>query len=205
MPVTQRHAARSGSRNLRHARRASSHHVLRTVGLVMTAVVAFGVTGAAAAYSQLQGNITGVDVDNLLGNDRPTPITTPDPSDPNKGLPVNILILGSDTREGQAIKDDGTKGQRSDTTIVLHISADRQRDRRSAPEVRERRAIRLIDWDLDTMWKARLRRGGKREEIQFGKCVEVRLAHGIDQRVRIDHAIEARAFRKAQHRGELRR
>lgn len=101
--------------------------MLRTLGLVMTAVVAFGVTGAAAAYSQLQGNITGVNIDGLLGDDRPDQITTPDPDDPNKGLPVNILVMGSDTREGQAISDDGTEGQRSDTTIVLHISADRQR------------------------------------------------------------------------------
>src|SRR5690606_13051150 len=82
--------------------------------------------GAATAYSRLQNNIESADVEHLLGERPPEP--TPDPDDPNAGTPVNILVLGSDTREGNSgVASDDVDGQRSDTTIVMHISADRQR------------------------------------------------------------------------------
>lgn len=48
------------------------------------------------------------------------------------GAPINIVLMGSDTREGKGnsgkygSKDD-IAGARSDTTIILHISGDRQR------------------------------------------------------------------------------
>ena len=85
-------------------------------------------TGAATAYVRLQNNIQGVDIEHLLGDDRPEAVATPDPDDPNQGMPVNILVLGTDSREGsEAVVADGEEGQRSDTTIVMHISADRQR------------------------------------------------------------------------------
>lgn len=101
---------------------------MRGVALAVTAVLAFGVVGAATAYTHLQGNITSANVEHLLG-ERPTPVVTPDPDDPNKGMPVNILVMGSDTRQGSEslVTDPGLEGQRSDTTIVVHISADRQR------------------------------------------------------------------------------
>lgn len=102
--------------------------MLRGVALTVTAVMAFGVVGAATAYTHLQGNITSADVEHLLG-DRPTPVVTPDPEDPNQGMPVNILVMGSDSREGSEalVTDPGQEGQRSDTTIIVHISADRKR------------------------------------------------------------------------------
>ncbi len=111
-----------------HADAPRRHPALRAVALTVTAVLAFGVVGAATAYTHLQGNITSADVEHLLG-DRPTPVVTPDPEDPNQGMPVNILVLGSDTREGSEdlVTDPGQEGQRSDTTIVVHISADRDR------------------------------------------------------------------------------
>src|SRR5665647_2414651 len=81
----------------------------------------------ATAYSRLQGNIETADVEELLGGFRP-PEPTPDPTDPNAGTPVNILVLGSDTREGnESYTTDDVDGERADTTIVLHISADRSR------------------------------------------------------------------------------
>jgi len=43
------------------------------------------------------------------------------PADPDQGRPVNILLLGSDSRE----KDDAGDG-RSDTIMMLHLSADRK-------------------------------------------------------------------------------
>ena len=44
------------------------------------------------------------------------------------GDPLNILVMGSDTRAGagNAIDNESEVGRRSDTTILLHISADRK-------------------------------------------------------------------------------
>lgn len=123
--VTIRHAASSRPRAVRHARTHGSHGVLRGIALTTTALLAFAGSGMAAAYTQLQSNIQSEDVTELLG-DRPTP--TPDPDDPNAGQAVNILLMGSDVRDGANAEIGGeVEGMRSDTTIVLHISADRSR------------------------------------------------------------------------------
>lgn len=126
--MPSRHAAHP--RVARHARRPESHRLLRGTTLALTAVLAFGVTGAATAYTQLQGNIRSADVTDLLGPDRPTPSATgtPDPDDPNAGQALNILLIGSDVRDGENAAIGGeVEGMRSDTTIVMHVSADRSR------------------------------------------------------------------------------
>ncbi|MGO1174297.1 MAG: LCP family protein, partial [Actinomycetaceae bacterium] len=93
------------------------------------AVVAVGIGAVAAMYNDLQGNITTEDVTHLLDeNDRPT--AHEDPNDPNAGEAMNILLLGSDTREGANSAQGGeseVEGMRSDTTMIVHISSDRQR------------------------------------------------------------------------------
>jgi LCP family protein required for cell wall assembly len=125
--VTIRHAAPSGPRPARHSRSARTHHALRGAALVATAVLAFGVAGGAAAYTRLQGNIKSADVTSLLGA-RPTQAPPANPNDPSAGRAVNIVLIGSDTRSGQDAAIGGAvAGMRSDTTIVLHISADRTR------------------------------------------------------------------------------
>ncbi|NMM17444.1 MAG: LCP family protein [Cellulomonas sp.] len=125
--MTTHHAAAPGPRTARHSRSVRTHHALRGVALVVTAVLAFGIAGVASAYTRLQGNIESADVTSLLG-DRPTKAPPANPNDPNAGKAVNILLIGSDVRTG----DNGTiggvvSGMRSDTAIVLHISADRSR------------------------------------------------------------------------------
>jgi anionic cell wall polymer biosynthesis LytR-Cps2A-Psr (LCP) family protein len=65
-------------------------------------------------YSDLNGNIHGVDLDKAIGDDRPEKL-------PTSGQ--NILVLGSDSRSG-ANADLGTgkvSGARSDTALVMHI------------------------------------------------------------------------------------
>ncbi|ARK04802.1 hypothetical protein B8281_08740 [Cellulosimicrobium sp. TH-20] len=133
MPVTPRSraqnrsaAASRPSRGPAHARRQRTHRVARSVGLVATAVLAFGAVGGASALSNIQGNITSSSALDLL-DDRPAQ-TTPDPSDPNAGKPLNILVMGSDARGGENGHDvEGVEGMRSDTTILVHVSADRSR------------------------------------------------------------------------------
>lgn len=105
----------------------------RGLGMKITAVVAlslliFGVSGFAFAANRLQGNITvSNDISQLLT--APTVSATPaDPNDPNAGQALNILILGSDVRDG-GVDDSGVKvsGMRADTTLIAHISGDRSR------------------------------------------------------------------------------
>lgn len=98
------------------------------VALATVAALSFGATGAATAYIRLENNIETHDVTALLGEDRPVRTEPVDPTDPNAGRALNILLMGSDVRDGAnaAIGGD-VEGMRSDTTIVLHISADRQR------------------------------------------------------------------------------
>jgi len=104
-----------------------THHVFRGIALTLAAVVVFGASGVAAVAAKLNGNMNKVDVSALV---QPIPATTkaPDPDDPNAGQAVNILILGSDQRDGENGEIGGNvEGMRSDTTMVLHISADRSR------------------------------------------------------------------------------
>ncbi|NMR20854.1 LCP family protein [Cellulomonas fimi] len=102
--------------------------MLTGVALAVVALLAFGVTGAATAYTKLQGNIESADITDLLGKDRPTPAAEPDPDDPNAGRALNILLMGSDDRSGENAEIGGeVEGMRSDTTILMHVSADRQR------------------------------------------------------------------------------
>ena len=87
---------------------------------IVAAVVAGVLVVAAAAgvvWWRLEGNITRVDVSGDLSDERP--------SEPEG--PLNILLIGSDTREGQGTSDEGSvSGARSDTTLIAHLSGDRQ-------------------------------------------------------------------------------
>ncbi len=97
---------------------------MRAAILTAVAVVLAVVLGSLFAYRQLDGNITALDTEGLLGSDRPEKVV--DESEPLE--PLNILLLGSDTREG--IGNAGIGGDSpglSDTTILLHLSADRER------------------------------------------------------------------------------
>lgn len=71
--------------------------------------------GAVIAYKHFEGNITTTDF-----------IPGPRPAEEVKG-PINVLVMGSDTREGANGKGIGgaTPGL-SDTTILLHLSANRK-------------------------------------------------------------------------------
>ena len=125
--MTSRHAAVQRPRAARHARRLRAHGTLRGIALGVVAVVIFGASGVAAVAAKLNGNLDKVDVSALVAP-MPTPSKAPDPDDPNAGQAVNILILGSDQRDGVNAEIGGkAEGMRSDTTMVLHISADRSR------------------------------------------------------------------------------
>ncbi|MER5275829.1 LCP family protein [Streptomyces sp. NPDC002809] len=88
---------------------------------LLVLVIAAGGTGYWL-YSQLDGNIKGVDIDKALGDDRPEKL-------PTSGQ--NLLVLGSDSRAGAENKELGgggsVSGARSDTAMVVHIPEGRSR------------------------------------------------------------------------------
>jgi LCP family protein required for cell wall assembly len=93
--------------------------------MTLVAVLSLGAAGAATAVTQLTGNIDTVEM-GALGSDRPKVVL---PEDPNAGTPLNIVVMGSDSRDGDndALAGGGEIGARSDTTMVMHISGDRSR------------------------------------------------------------------------------
>lgn len=102
------------------------------MALTALALVSFGATAAATAWYRLEGNIETHDISALVDEVTPPPtgsITTQhDPNDANAGRALNLLVMGSDVRSGEnAVLGGDEEGMRSDTTIVVHISADRTR------------------------------------------------------------------------------
>lgn len=125
-PDAARHASAARPTTVRHARTHHTGRILRGTALVTVAILAFGGTAAYSVYAKLNGNINRVDVSGLIGP-RPTP--SEGGKDPNAGKDVNILLIGSDSREGENGQIGGqvATSMRSDTTLVMHISADRSR------------------------------------------------------------------------------
>jgi LCP family protein required for cell wall assembly len=104
----------------RHGRLARRHPVRRIVGYValgLTVVLVATVGVLGVSFLQLQGDIETVD----LGGDPP-------PAFAEQQGGFNILLVGSDSREGQGSVDDGyTGGALNDVTMLLHVSEDHQR------------------------------------------------------------------------------
>lgn len=113
--------ASAARRRGRRRGRPASHHtiakVLTSSLLVLGLITGLGVT---YLYQRLNGNIGFNDVAGQLEN-RPDAVDFEGPQDP-----LNILVMGSDSREGQGNALDSEGGGGSDTTILMHLSADRR-------------------------------------------------------------------------------
>ncbi|MBW1601122.1 LCP family protein [Streptomyces sp. JJ66] len=104
----------------RRQRRSGRRRIGRTVGIAL-AVLLLGTAGAGYwAYRSLDGNLTSVDLEQALGDDRPEKA-------PAARGATNLLVLGSDSRAGDnAELDSGVvAGARADTALVVHIPEDR--------------------------------------------------------------------------------
>lgn len=95
-------------------------HTVGRVVLVSSLVLAL-VTGLGVVflYRYLNSNIETTDLAAL--EDRPEKVYR------GNGEPLNILVMGDDTRAGAANAIDQETGGGSDTTILVHLSADRTR------------------------------------------------------------------------------
>ncbi|MDJ1135214.1 LCP family protein [Streptomyces iconiensis] len=94
--------------------RTGRQRAVRVAVWSVAGAVVLGGTGLGFVYFKLDGNISGVDINAALGTDRPQDV-------PNGSM--DLLVLGSDTREGDNAKygeDQG--GARSDTAMIVHIN-----------------------------------------------------------------------------------
>lgn len=126
--------ADSPPRHLLHRR--TTNRALRAVALTLSFVLLFGTTALGIAYSRLNSSLTTHDINDILASARPSTsssaASSSSVSDPSAGKALNIVVIGSDSREGENDIDGGgasgaTGGMRSDTTMLVHISADRSR------------------------------------------------------------------------------
>jgi LCP family protein required for cell wall assembly len=99
-------------------RRSRRRRVLKGIGIGFLVLVVVGATFVVVLYKHLEGNITGISMGQV--GDSPS---KPKVSGPQE--PLNVLIMGSDDRKGTNIGGE-TPGL-SDTTILLHLSANRKR------------------------------------------------------------------------------
>lgn len=107
----------------RRRRRGSKRHVVAKV-IVATFVVLSMATGLGVVFfaRQLNDNLTVLDLTEQIP-DRPEKKLSKLPKEP-----INILVMGSDDRDGEGNNIDGLTGggARSDTTLLFHLSADRE-------------------------------------------------------------------------------
>lgn len=110
--------------------------MLRLVATVLVGALTFVGGGAFAVYTNFASNVGGgLDIDALRSDAPQDPEQTAAPedekaADPRAGQALNILLIGSDSRDGdenQAIGGGNETGARSDTTLLMHIPADRSR------------------------------------------------------------------------------
>ena len=103
------------ARPTRHRR-----HVWLTVALTQAVLAALTVGGVTYAYGTLNNNIG--DGESISHQTTKAAVADAGPKEP-----LNILVLGSDSRSGDGNDIDGLGdiGERADTTILLHVSADR--------------------------------------------------------------------------------
>ena len=98
-------------------RRGRRRKVLIWTASITAGVVALAAAGVFLVYRHLNGNIQQRDVSGLLGSQ---PVDLHPQAE-------NILIIGSDTRFGQGKGyGSGLVTDQSDTTMIMHIAANRQ-------------------------------------------------------------------------------
>lgn len=138
--------------------------------------------GGYLVFRHLEGNISELDLTEALGTDRPDEEVT------GPQRPLNVLVMGDDSREGQTEVFGDTPGL-SDTTILLHLSADRSRAYGiSIPRDLMVPRPECLDKDGDgtvpatdvAMWNAAYAEGGPACTIkQFEELTGVRINHFV--------------------------
>jgi LCP family protein required for cell wall assembly len=115
-PAPGRTASQSGPRSRRRRRGA---RIAAWAAAILVGIVVIAAMGAYVAYRHLNGNIHQVDISGLIGRQPPD----------HHPRAENIVVIGSDSRQGQSSRygnsQDLTTDQ-SDTLMIVHIAASRQ-------------------------------------------------------------------------------
>lgn len=125
------------AKRARHGTRVGGHRVLGALAAITAGVLGFGIVMGTMYWENLQHSFTTQDISGLVGDPTETAVSNPtasatqdaDPVDAEAGNDINVLLVGSDSRSGEngAIGGKVSGGMRSDTTMIMHISADRSR------------------------------------------------------------------------------
>jgi len=119
--ITRRATPAVGKRRAEVRRRQT---VLKAFGVTMMVLTLVVGLGMVYFYRHFNGNLSVIDADGDRLGERPPKFLTEGPHEP-----LNILVMGSDSRDcaGCALDQHVGSGQRSDTTILVHLSANRKR------------------------------------------------------------------------------
>ena len=95
------------------------HTVLKVILISQVCLAVVTAAGVVYAYERLNGNIA---------NGEAITHSAEKPEYEGERGPLNILVMGSDSREGEGndLESKGATDERSDTTILIHVSADRK-------------------------------------------------------------------------------
>jgi LCP family protein required for cell wall assembly len=104
----------------RRGRTRRTHTVAKVLMATMLTLGMVSGLSVAFLYRHLNGNLNVQNVDGLL-TDRPEKVHIQAPKQP-----LNILVMGSDSRDCDGCGIDKEAGGGSDTTILFHLSADRE-------------------------------------------------------------------------------
>ncbi|MDT3398849.1 LCP family protein [Streptomyces sp. B1866] len=109
----RRRAAGSSSRRKRKAKKSKAKKALYWGSGTLAFLLVGGSVAAYLVYQHLNGNIKKVDV-----GEKNAPVSDG---------PMNILVMGTDKREGKGNEGYGDAGSvgHADTTLLFHVSADR--------------------------------------------------------------------------------
>ena len=104
--------------------KAKRRHTVAKVVVATAAVLAL-VTGLTIVYAvrHLNGNLNVADIEDTFVEPHPEKVEVEGPKEP-----LNIMVMGVDSRDCEGCDIDGISGEGgSDTTIFVHLSADRKR------------------------------------------------------------------------------
>lgn len=113
----------------RHGARKPSRGFLVGFLSTVTAIAGFGLVFGTAYWANTQNAIERFDVAEIASGTNGTVDEPYVPTDFAANEPINIVLIGTDERndENAEIGGDVADGMRGDTTMVMHVSADRDR------------------------------------------------------------------------------
>ena len=167
-------------------RRSGGHRVLRWLTLGLSLVVLLGAAAGTFLYLRLNGNLRDLPLFGGVAGDAGT-----ERPDAFGRTPLNVLVIGSDTRADSAdcrLGGDCGPGQNADVEMVLHISADRSHATvLSIPRdtVMDLPACRTANGGT-----AAARRGQVNSTLQYGPGCTVAAVHALTT-LPIDHFVMA--------------